>query len=53
MPETYEAGEAYYAPPGHVPVVEAGTETIEFSPTTEYRQTQEVLGRNLAAAGII
>jgi hypothetical protein len=51
--EIYEAGDAYYAPPGHIPVVEAGTETIEFSPTTEYQQTQEVLGRNLAAAGII
>jgi hypothetical protein len=51
--EVYEAGDAYYAPPGHIPVVTAGTETIEFSPTAEYQQTQEVLGRNLAAAGIL
>src|ERR687884_1890525 len=27
--ESYEAGDAYYAPPGHVPVVSAGTDVIE------------------------
>ncbi|HEX3609979.1 MAG TPA: hypothetical protein VHU14_09995 [Solirubrobacterales bacterium] len=47
--EVYAAGDAYYAPPGHVPVVSAGTEIIEFSPTEEYGRTMEVLGRNLAA----
>ncbi len=51
--EVYEAGDAYYAPPGHIPVVTAGTETIEFSPTDEHSKTQEVLGRNLAAAGLV
>ena len=50
--EVYEAGDAYYAPPGHVPVVAAGTEVIEFSPTAEYRQTIEVIGRNLEALGV-
>src|SRR5436853_858436 len=48
--EVYEAGDAYYAPPGHVPVVEAGTDIIEFSPTAEYRRTMEVVAQNLAAA---
>jgi len=47
--EVYEAGDAYYAPPGHIPVVEAGTECVEFSPAAEYGQTLEVLERNLAA----
>jgi quercetin dioxygenase-like cupin family protein len=47
--EVYEAGDAYYAPPGHIPVVEAGTECVEFSTAHEYAQTVEVLGRNLAA----
>jgi len=47
--EVYAAGDAYYAPPGHVPVVSAGTEIIEFSPTEEYGRTMEVLGRNLSA----
>jgi hypothetical protein len=48
--ETYEAGDAYYGPPGHVPSVTAGTETVEFSPTDAYRQTLEVLAANMASA---
>jgi hypothetical protein len=47
--EMCEAGDAYYAPPGHIPSVEAGTEIIEFSPTEEYERTLEVLARNFAA----
>jgi hypothetical protein len=47
--EVYETGDGYYAPPGHIPVVTAGTEVIEFSPTEEYGRTMEVLSRNLAA----
>jgi hypothetical protein len=47
--EKYETGDAYYAPPGHIPVVSAGTEVVEFSPTEEYGRTMEVLARNLAA----
>jgi hypothetical protein len=47
--EVYEAGDAYYAPPGHIPVIEAGTETVEFSPTEEYAKTMAVVGENLAA----
>ena len=49
--ETYEAGDAYYAPPGHIPVVTAGTEVVEFSPAREYGETMAVLARNLEAAG--
>ena len=48
--EVYEAGDAYYAPPGHIPVVTGGTEVVEFSPTEDYAKTQAVLARNLAAA---
>src|SRR4051794_25058933 len=47
--EVYEAGDAYYAAPGHVPVIEAGTDVIEFSPTDEYARTMAVIGANLAA----
>jgi hypothetical protein len=47
--EIYEAGDAYYGPPGHIPHVTAGTEVVEFSPTEEYSRTLEVLARNLAA----
>ena len=47
--EVYEAGDAYYAPPGHIPVIEAGTEIVEFSPEKEYGQTLEVLTKTLEA----
>ncbi len=47
--ETFETGDAYYAPPGHVPVIAAGTEIVEFSPTGEYEQTMAVIEKNLAA----
>src|SRR4051794_31894391 len=47
--EVYEDGDAYYAPPGHIPEVTAGTEGIEFSPTEDYQRTLETVGKNLAA----
>jgi len=47
--EVYETGDAYYAPPGHVPVIDAGTDIVEFSPTEDYGRTMAVLGQNLAA----
>ena len=49
--EVYEAGDAYYAPPGHVPVVRAGTQIVEFSPTEEYGRTIHIVAGNLAAMG--
>jgi hypothetical protein len=48
--ETYAAGDAYYAPAGHTPVVTAGTEIIEFSPSEGLNATMIVVGANLAAA---
>ncbi len=47
--EIYNAGDAYYAGPGHTPVIGANTEYVEFSPAEPYHQTAEVVGRNLAA----
>src|SRR4051812_46071070 len=47
--EVYETGDAYYAPPGHIPVVSAGSEIVEFSPTEEYGRTMQVVERNLVA----
>lgn len=49
--EVYEAGDAYYAPPGHTPYLYAGSEVVEFSPSAELRQTVEVVTRNMEAAG--
>ena len=45
--ETYVAGDAYYIRPGHLPLVTAGTEVVEFSPTEALQATQAVLERNM------
>ena len=45
--ETFEAGDAYYVPPGHVPVHYAGAEIIEFSPTDVLEATMKVVMSNL------
>jgi hypothetical protein len=50
--ETYETGDAYYAPPGHLPRLYAGSEIVEFHPTHELAKTIEVIERNMAAAGV-
>ena len=47
--ETIGEGEVYYAAPGHTPVLTAGTEVIEFSPSDKLGETMEVVGRNAAA----
>ena len=47
--ETFAAGDAYFAPAGHTPVMTADTEVIEFSPTVEYEKTMKVAAQNLAA----
>jgi quercetin dioxygenase-like cupin family protein len=47
--ELYEAGDAYYAPPGHLPTLYAGSEIVEFSPSTELKETLAVVERNMAA----
>jgi len=47
--ETYEAGDAYYAPPGHTPVLYAGTEVVEFGPTHELQHTMEAVEKNMEA----
>jgi len=47
--EIYDAGDSYYIPAGHLPVVTAGTEVVEFSPTAALQQTMAVVGANMAA----
>jgi hypothetical protein len=47
--ETFEAGDAYYGSPGHLPLLFAGTEIVEFSPSVELQQTMAVVGQNLQA----
>jgi hypothetical protein len=47
--EIVKAGDAYYMPPGHTAVVEAGSEFWEFSPNDKLKKTMEVIMRNLEA----
>ena len=49
--ETFEAGDAYYVPPGHIPVHYAGTEIVEFSPTDVLEETIKVVMSNLQRVG--
>jgi hypothetical protein len=49
--ETYEAGDAYYVPPGHTPVHHAGTEIVEFSPTDSLGETIGAVMENIGTAG--
>lgn len=39
--EVFNAGDAYYVPPGHTSFVHAGTEYVEFSTTREQTETYE------------
>lgn len=41
--EVYEAGDAYYQPPGHRPYVDAGTELLQFSPTEQLAETERAI----------
>ena len=48
--EVFEAGDAFYTPPGHIPVKhEPGTELLMFSPADEMRKTEEVMMKNMQA----
>ena len=48
--EVFEAGDAFYTPPGHIPVQhEPGTEMVLFSPAEELRQTEAVMAKNMQA----
>ena len=47
--EVFEAGDAFYLPPGHVPVAEAGSELVQFSPAAELRAVDAVMLENVQA----
>jgi hypothetical protein len=49
--ETFEGGDAYYVGPGHTPILYAGTEVVEFSPTEELGHTMAVVEKNLEQMG--
>ena len=48
--EVVEAGDAFYLPPGHIPVQnEPGSEYVQFSPTEPLREVSETIMRNMQA----
>ena len=48
--EVFEAGDAFYMAPGHVPAAEAGTEFVQFSPTDQLAEVQAVMTANARRA---
>ena len=48
--EVFETGDAFYTPPGHIPVQhEPGTEFVMFSPAEALRETDAVMMKNMQA----
>jgi hypothetical protein len=47
--EVFEAGDAFYLPPGHIQLVETGTEYLQFSPAAELQTVSETILRNFQA----
>jgi len=45
--EVYEAGDAFYLAPGHAPAAEAGTESIQFSPSDQLQEVEAAMMRQM------
>lgn len=45
--EVIKAGDSYYMAPGHIGVIGAGAEYVEFSPKEEYKLTAQAIMRNM------
>jgi hypothetical protein len=45
--EVYEAGDAFYMPPGHTPAAVTGTEVIQFSPSDQLQQVDAAIARHM------
>jgi mannose-6-phosphate isomerase-like protein (cupin superfamily) len=41
--ETFEAGDAFYMPPGHAPAAEAGTELLQISPADKFAELEAAI----------
>ena len=44
--EVFEAGDAFYLPPGHIPLADAGSEMLQFSPSHELHVVAATMTRN-------
>jgi hypothetical protein len=47
--EVFDAGDAFYLPPGHVPIVRAGSAYVQFSPSEDLRAVAETMAKNAEA----
>lgn len=47
--EIFEAGDAFYLPAGHIPLAEAGSELVQFSPREELKAVDEAIMKNMRA----
>jgi len=47
--EVFEAGDAFYVPNGHAPILAEDTEYLQFSPAEELARTSEVMVANFMA----
>ena len=47
--EVFVAGDAFYLPPGHIPLADAGSELVQFSPSEELRAVDAVMAENMRA----
>jgi hypothetical protein len=45
--EVYEAGDAFYMPPGHIPAAVVGTEIIQFSPSDQLQEVEAAMARQM------
>jgi hypothetical protein len=48
--EVVEAGDAFYLPPGHIPMAEAGSEYVQFSPSEQLRTVAAAMKANMQKA---
>jgi len=51
--EVFEAGDAYYMPPGHTPACDADTEFVMFSPTDLLAETEAAIAKGMQAAAAL
>jgi len=47
--ETFDAGDAFYMPPGHTPAADSGTEFVMFSPADQLAATDAAIKAGMAA----
>jgi hypothetical protein len=47
--EVFVAGDAFYLQPGHIPIAQAGTEILQFSPSLELEAVSSAMVANMRA----